>query len=120
VLTIGAAVFATARRRRRFLALSPEAASAAQSRELGSLIARLGLQRRHGITLLELERRLRTIAGPDAAAYAGALRAARYGTDGGEPPTLRERRALRSALFAGSGIRRRLLGLIALPPGAPR
>jgi hypothetical protein len=119
-LTIGAAIFATARRRTRFLALPPAAASAAQSRELGSLVARLGLQRRHGITLLELERRLGTIAGPDAAAYAATLRAARYGTDGAEPPTLRERRALRSALFAGSGIRRRLVGLFALPPGAPR
>jgi hypothetical protein len=120
VLTIGAAVFATARRRARFLALSPAEATTAQSRELGSLVARLGLQRRHGMTLLELERRLGTIAGPQAAAYAATLRAARYGTDGGAPPTLRERRALRSALFAGSGIRRRFAGLIALPPGAPR
>jgi protein-glutamine gamma-glutamyltransferase len=119
-LAIGAAIFATARRRARFLALPPAAATAAQSRELGSLVTRLGLRRRRGITLLELERRLGTIAGPDAAAYAATLRAARYGTDGGAPPTLRERRALRSALFAGSGIRRRLVGLIALPPGAPR
>jgi transglutaminase-like putative cysteine protease len=119
-LTIAAAVFATARRRSRFLAMSPAEATTAQSRELGSLAAGLGLQRRHGITLLELERRLGTIAGPKAAAYAATLRAARYGTHGGAPPTLRERRALRAALFAGSGIRRRFAGLIALPPGAPR
>jgi hypothetical protein len=120
VLAVGAAVFAGVRRRARFLALPPAAASAAQSRELGSLVARLGLQRRHGITLLELERRLGTIAGPPAASYAAALRVARYGAGGAPPPTLRDRRALRSALFAGSGIRRRLAGLIALPPGAPR
>jgi hypothetical protein len=116
---IAAAIVAT-RRRSRFRALPAAAATAALARELGSLVDRLGLERRRGITLLELERRLKTIAGPEAGDYAAGLRAARYRPEGGAPPTLRERRALRRALFGGSGLRHRLAGLIALPPGAPR
>ena len=119
-LLAAALAIVAVRRRSRFLALPAGAAGRAQARELGALATRLRLERDRAITLLELERRLRTIAGPAAAVYVGALRAARFGRDGALPPTLRDRRRLRRALYAGFGLRGRIAGLVAIPPGGPR
>ncbi len=113
-------VGALVRRRRRFLALSPAESAAVQSRELGDLVRRLELDDSDGVTLLALERRLQTIAGPAAGAYARALRLTRFGRAEAQPPTLRERRELRRSLFGQGGQRRFLSGIVALPPGAPR
>ena len=111
---------AAVRRRSRFLALPADAAGRAQARELGALAARLHLERDRAITLLELERRLPRFAGPAAAVYVGALRAARFGRDGASPPILRDRRRLRWGLYARSGLLGRIATLVAIPPGGPR
>jgi LPXTG-motif cell wall-anchored protein len=107
-------------RRRRFLALGPADATVLQATEIGDLVRRLQLERSGGLTLLELERRLRTIAGPAAGAYPRALRMARYAAGSSSPPTLRDRRALRRAIFGRGGSYRFLAGFAALPPGGPR
>src|ERR687886_715163 len=73
-----------------------------------------------GTTLLALERRLARAAGPASAGYVARLRAHRYAAVGGPLPSAAERRALRRELTAGGGLRVRLLGLLAIPPGAPR
>ena len=69
-----------------------------------------------GTTLLALERRLRTAAGPPAARYASRLRERRYSPRGGPAPDRRERRALRRSLTARLGPVGRARGFIALPP----
>jgi hypothetical protein len=73
-----------------------------------------------GTTLLGLERRMGRIAGPAAAGYAAGLRAHRYDPRSPAAPSLEERRRLRRDLTARSGLRGRLLGLLAIPPGGPR
>jgi len=72
-----------------------------------------------GTTLLALERRLQIVAGSAAAGYAAKLRAARYEPGRRSPPSPAERRALRRELGAGTGVRGRLRGLLAIPPGGP-
>jgi len=88
--------------------------------ELENALRALGWSLPAGTTLLELERRLGSLAGPTAASYAARLRGGRYGRQA--PPALgaRARRALRHELTAGGGVRARLRGLIALPPSLPR
>ncbi|MEA2420669.1 MAG: protein-glutamine gamma-glutamyltransferase [Thermoleophilaceae bacterium] len=71
-------------------------------------------------TLSGLEGRLGRAAGPAAARYAAALRAQRYDPRSPAAPSLGERRAMRRDLTARSGLRGRVLGLIAIPPGGPR
>jgi protein-glutamine gamma-glutamyltransferase len=71
-------------------------------------------------TLLTLEGRLGRAAGPAAARYAAALRAYRYDPTAPGAPSLGERRALRRDLTARTGLRGRLVGLAAIPPGGPR
>jgi hypothetical protein len=73
-----------------------------------------------GTTLLGLERRLGRTAGPAAARYAAALRAHRYDPRTPDGPSLRQRRGLRRDLTAQAGLRGRVVGLIAIPPGGPR
>jgi transglutaminase-like putative cysteine protease len=65
------------------------------------------------LTLAQLERRLRT--SPAAAAYVGALRAARFGF-GAAATTGAQRRALREELARGLGVGGRLRAFWALPP----
>jgi LPXTG-motif cell wall-anchored protein len=125
VFVLAAAVVAAGglvalRRRRRFLALAPAEAMAALANELGDLVRRLQLDQASGLTLLELERRLQTVAGPEAGAYPRALRLARYGAGSEARPSLRDRRALRRAIFGHGGSYRYAAGLAALPPGGPR
>jgi len=88
--------------------------------ELERALRALGWSLPAGTTLLELERRLGSVAGPTAASYAARLRGGRYAREA--PPALGggARRALRRELTAGGGVRARLRGLIALPPSLPR
>jgi transglutaminase-like putative cysteine protease len=103
-------------RRRR---LSPGRRAAAELRELDRAAGRLGLKSHPAATLVELERRLGRLAGPRASAYAARLRAYRFQSPRGRPPTASERRALRLSLLAAAGPRRAPALLLALPPGGP-
>jgi transglutaminase-like putative cysteine protease len=106
--------------RRRTRRLSAAELAEAQLAELRRALGRLGWEVPAGTTLLGLERRLGRIAGPSAAGYAAALRANRYDPRTPAAPTLRARRELRRDLTARSGLRARLLGFLAIPPGGPR
>jgi len=92
----------------------------AQLAELRRALAWLDWDLPANTTLLALERRLGLTAGPAAARYAAALRAYRYDPHAPGAPSLRERRALRRDLTARTGLRGRLVGLAAIPPGGPR
>jgi transglutaminase-like putative cysteine protease len=81
--------------------------------ELERALRRSGRPLRAGDTLAALEDRMR--GRPDARGYVEALRVARYG-GGHEPPTRRQRRALRRQLAVGRGPLGRLRSLWALPP----
>jgi hypothetical protein len=120
VLGLSTAGVATALRRRRFAALPPAAALAAQADEIRRALPRAGLRVPPGATPLAMERRLRRAARPRAAAYLAKLGDARYapGSNGG--PTLRERSAVRRELRRGQPIRDRLRGVLTMPPGGPR
>ena len=85
-------------------------------RELELALDRLGYDVPAGTTLLALERRLGSAAGPPAARYARRLRERRYSPRGGPAPDRRERRALRRSLTARLGPVGRARGFIALPP----
>jgi hypothetical protein len=119
VLLAGAAAFVwrLALRARR---MGPGELAEAQLAELRRALAWLSWDLPAGTTLLGLERRLGRVAGPAAARYAARLRAHRYDPRSPSAPSLGERRALRRDLTARSGLRGRLLGLIAIPPGGPR
>jgi len=84
--------------------------------ELEAALRRTGRAPAPGLTLHQLERRLR--GSPDAAAYLRALRTGRYGPVHALPaiPTGAQRRALRRALAAGGGPAARVRALWALPP----
>ncbi|MDX6573825.1 MAG: protein-glutamine gamma-glutamyltransferase [Gaiellales bacterium] len=85
--------------------------------ELRQALPQLGHVYPARTTLSELERRLKVTAGPEAARYVRLLRQQRYAPPGSaEPPTARDRRALRRALTEGAGPVARLRGLLALPP----
>jgi transglutaminase-like putative cysteine protease len=87
--------------------------------ELRDALRRLGYVYPARTTLSQLERRLRVTAGPEAAHYVRLLREQRYAAPGtAEPPTPRDRRALRRALTEGAGPVARLRGLVVLPPHA--
>ncbi len=90
--------------------------------ELAGALPRLGVAVPAGATLTDIELQLERSHGRAAAAYVRALRDLRYGGAHTAGPSARERRALRSALTAGTGPFRRLRGLLAIPPQvlAPR
>jgi protein-glutamine gamma-glutamyltransferase len=111
---------AIAVRSARFRRLEPSLAAEAQVRELRPGLARLGWPVRDGETLLGLEWRLRRAGKPGAAGYLARLRRGRFTLGEEAPPTLSERRALRSELTRTRGLRARLRGMLALPPGGPR
>lgn len=107
-------------RRRRML--RPEGAGY-QLRELERALPRLGYEVPPAATLLEIERRLRPVAGRSAARYVAGLRANRYAAGRPRRPGPVERRALRRSLAQGSGPRRlvaRWRAWRAIPPGGPR
>jgi hypothetical protein len=116
---VAGAGFLVTRQVRRVHALGPAERAEVQLRELQRALTRLGWELPTATTLLTLEQRLGRSAGPASAAYAGALRANRYGPRQPVGPGLGERRAVRRELSRGS-IRDRLRGLLAMPPGAPR
>jgi protein-glutamine gamma-glutamyltransferase len=91
----------------------------AQLRELDAALRRVRSRPARGTTLLALERRLAVVAGPASAGYAAKLRAARYAPGPNSPPTPGDRRAVRRELTSGLGLRARLRGLLAMPPGGP-
>jgi transglutaminase-like putative cysteine protease len=111
-------LFAGRVRRRRGLGTSELAD--AQLAELRAALEKLGWDVPAATTLLALERRLGRAAGPASARYAAGLRANRYDPRTPSAPGGEERRAVRRELSAGGGLRARLLGLLAIPPGGPR
>ena len=104
------------RRRRR---LASGWAAEDQLRELREALERLGWPVAARTTLLALERRAAGVGRRGVARYASALRASRFEPAATKPPGPRQRRALRSALAAGGGPRRRWRALLAIPPGGP-
>ncbi|OLE35865.1 MAG: hypothetical protein AUG48_09520 [Actinobacteria bacterium 13_1_20CM_3_68_9] len=118
-LVLIAAAIALTARGIRYRSLSPAAAAEARLRELEAAVIRLRSWTTGGTTLLELERRLLGAAGPAAAGYAAKLRAARYAPRDPGQSTAAERRAMRRELTSGLGLRARLRGLRAIPPGGP-
>ena len=110
LLVLSGAVALIVRDRRRRAKLGPEAAVA----ELAAALRRTGRSVPSGATLSALEQTLGRSA-PRAAAYVRVLRAQRY-AGGGRGPTRAERRALRSELGSGLGVRGRLRALWAVPP----
>jgi protein-glutamine gamma-glutamyltransferase len=100
--------------------LTPEQLVEAQLAELRRALDRLDWKVPTATTLLALERRLLRSAGPRSAGYARRLREHRYDPSGPEAPGPSERRALRRELTARGGLRGRLRGLMAIPPGGPR
>ena len=119
VAPLGVTTVVLAGRARRVRTLAPGAVADAQLSELRRALVRLGWDLPQSTTLLGLERRLGRFAGPASEAYAGALRASRYDPRAPSGPSLGERRALRRELTRGS-VRDRLMGFLAIPPGAPR
>jgi hypothetical protein len=118
-LVLIAGGIAVATRAIRYRSLPPAAAAEARLRELEAALVRLRSWTVGGTTLLALEHRLGSAAGPAAAGYAAKLRAARYGPRDPGQPTAAERRAMRRDLTGGLGVRARLRGLLAIPPGGP-
>jgi protein-glutamine gamma-glutamyltransferase len=120
-LAIGAvAAVAICLRAARFRRLGPAGAVEAQVAELRGGLGRMGWPVRNGETLRALEGRLRRAGKPKSAGYLQGLRRRRYSGDGSAPPTLAARRELRRELTRTRGLRARLQGLVALPPGGPR
>ena len=84
------------------------------------MLGRLGSPVLPGETLLALENRLRMSLRPVTARYVAKLRAGRFQLGDPGAPTLAERRALRRELSSKRGLRGRLRGIFAIPPGGPR
>jgi transglutaminase-like putative cysteine protease len=119
--TFAAVGFVSSRRPRRARRpLRDEELTEAQLREVASALARVRSWTTRGVTLLSLERRLATDVGPGAATYVARIRAARYAPGDNPPPGTSLRAALRRELVSGTGLRGRLRGLLAIPPGRLR
>jgi hypothetical protein len=97
------------------LGTKPLSSSESRVAELERAMSRARRPLPAATTLTALERRVQ--ASPEAAAYIRGLRLLRY--CGGEPPTARQRRALRAELRAWLGPLGRLRALWALPPRRP-
>jgi transglutaminase-like putative cysteine protease len=117
---LGGAVWYAVRRARVQHGLTPEQLAEAQLAELRRALERLDWSVPAATTLLALERRLLKSAGPRSAGYARRLREHRYDPRSPAGPGPGERRAMRRELTAGGGLRGRLRGLFAIPPGGPR
>ena len=100
--------------------LTPDQYAEAQLAELRRALNHLDWRVPAATTLLALERRLLRSAGPHSAGYARRLREHRYDPRTPEAPGPSERRALRRELVARGGLRSRIRGLFAIPPGGPR
>jgi protein-glutamine gamma-glutamyltransferase len=106
-------------RRRRYNRFSPDERANAHLRELPGALERLGWPLKRGETLLAVERRLRRYRKFGAAGYVAKLRESRFSVATHGAATLDDRRGLRDDLSARDGLRARLRGLLALPPGGP-
>jgi protein-glutamine gamma-glutamyltransferase len=84
--------------------------------ELRFALERLGHRVGSGVTLLELERRLRVTSGSGAARYVAALRERRFASTARAAGIRLDRRALRRGLAEGRGPIVRLRALLVLPP----
>ena len=102
LLALAALVVSLLRLRHARRALPPPCGDA-EVDHLVRLLARLGLDIAPGTTLLELEKRMQRIGGPEAAGYAQRLRRRRFGGNGEPPPGRSERRALRRTLAGAVG-----------------
>jgi protein-glutamine gamma-glutamyltransferase len=120
LLLAGGGGLVVALRMRRLRGLTSRELAEAQLRELRRALVRLGWEVPAVTTLLGLERRLGRAAGPASASYAGGLRAHRYDPRAPAAPGASERRAVRRELTARGGLRGRIRGLLAIPPGGPR
>jgi transglutaminase-like putative cysteine protease len=85
-------------------------------RELRFALERLGHGVASGVTLLELERRLRVTAGIGAARYVAALRERRFGSGARAAAARLDRSGLRRGLAEGRGPIVKLRALLVLPP----
>jgi transglutaminase-like putative cysteine protease len=119
LLALAALAAITAVRRFRYSRLSPVAAAEAHLRELPLALTRLGWPYSPSDTLLDLEDVLLRHGKRTAPRYIAKLRTGRFAATHDGTPTLAERRALRDDLTASDGVRSRLRGLLALPPGGP-
>jgi hypothetical protein len=120
LIALAAAAAAATVRRRRFQALRPQRMLELQAAELARAARVARYRADPGVTLLELERRLRRGGRRRAAGYAARIAAARFGAQRPQAPDLDERRALRQDLSRSQGLRIRLRMISAIPPGAPR
>ncbi|HYZ30038.1 MAG TPA: transglutaminase domain-containing protein [Thermoleophilaceae bacterium] len=100
VLLVLAAVVVSILRLRRGRRPPPAPSGDADVDHLVRLLARLGLDIRPGTTLLELEKRMERLGGPEVAAYAQRLRRRRFRSESDPRPGRDERRRLRHALAA--------------------
>ena len=91
----------------------------AELRELSFALGRLGHPIPPGTTLLELERRLGSTAGPGAARYARGLRERRFAGPARALSVRLDRRALRRGLVEGRGPIVKLRALLVIPPRRP-
>jgi len=91
----------------------------AELRELSFALERLGHPIPPGTTLLELERRLGSTAGPGAARYARGLRERRFAGPARALSVRLDRRALRRGLVEGRGPIVKLRALLVIPPRRP-
>ena len=103
-------------RRRRALAAGELADE--QVSELRRALERLGWKLEPNVTLLGLEHRYSAAGRGPLRRYLRMLREHRYAAETTPPPSPADRRALRSAISSGS-LRRRLQGLLVIPPGGP-
>jgi transglutaminase-like putative cysteine protease len=117
-LVLAALAVRTALRIRRVRSLAPEELAEAQLRELRQAIGRLRQPLPPRTTLVDLERRMRSSRRRAVAGYVARLRSARFAGRGG-PANAGERNAVRRELAAGRGLRGRVMGLLAFPPGGP-
>ena len=89
-----------------------------QVSELRRALERLGWKLEPNVTLLGLEHRYSAAGRGPLRRYLRMLREHRYAAETTPPPGPADRRALRSAISSGS-LRRRLQGLLVIPPGGP-
>jgi transglutaminase-like putative cysteine protease len=117
-LAAGALVAALVVVNRRRRALAAGELADEQVSELRRALDRLGWKLERNVTLLTLERRFTAAGRAPLRSYLRTLREHRYAAEAVPPPGPAERRALRASISSGS-LRRRLQGLLAIPPGGP-
>jgi len=116
---IGVPALLLAVRIRRRPPLGGTALAEAQLDELRDALRRRRAPLQPGMTLSQLEERMRTARRRAVADYAARLGAVRYGPSPPAPPSSADRRRVRRELGAGGGLRGWARSLAAFPPGGP-